>query len=173
QSLEELPRSPPFTPIIRDLEFLDREGHRIESVAAGDGLAVRVHYRSQRPIRDAYFGITLETAEGVKLCWLQTRVQRGRIGDLPPAGTLLCSIPSLPLVPGSYYVTVGCGSQTTPLDFVERCCRLEVVVSDFFGTGRMPNSKQAAVLVKADWQFEPDKEHVRRDEIQSIVPQLT
>jgi hypothetical protein len=121
-------------------------------VPAGRGLTVHVHYAHSEPLRDPYFGLTFETVTGLKVFWAQTRLQHGRFPDLPPSGVVACHFPRIPLVPGRYYITSGCGSGTTQLDHVHRGCVLQVTEADVFGTGRMPPPHLAVVLVDAEWE---------------------
>ncbi len=154
-SLADRPRIAPLRPVIKQITFHDSDGEAVQSLAAGEGLTVRIDYEHHAPLADPYFGITLENATGTKLVWLQTRLQQARIPDLPRQGTITCEVPSLPLVPGVYFVDVGCGAGVTQLDFVERAAHFEVVAADYFGTGRLPTARQAAVLLKAHWDTAP------------------
>lgn len=149
--LDQIVRLPPLRPVIKQVTFHDGDGHAVQSVATGRPLSIRITYEDQRPLTDAYFGLTIQNAAGTKLIWLQTRLQQGRLPDLPPTGTVTCEVPALPLVPGNYFIDVGCGCGATQIDFVERAAPLEIVAADFFGTGRLPTSRQAAVLLKATW----------------------
>lgn len=154
-SLAERPRIAPLRPVIQQITFHDAHGETVQSLAAGHGLSIRIAYEHDAPLVDPYFGITLENATGTPLVWLQTRLQQGRLPNLPRAGIVTCEVPELPLVPGVYFVDVGCGVGPTQLDFVERATHFEVVAADYFGTGRLPTARQAAVLVKASWDCAP------------------
>ncbi len=154
-SLADRPRMAPLRPVIKQVTFHDADGEVVQSLPAGQGLTIRIAYEHDAPLESPFFGVTLENALGTKLAWLQTRLQHGRIPDLPRHGTIACEVPSLPLVPGVYFVDVGCGTGAAQLDFVERAAHFEVIAADYFGTGRLPTARQAAVLLKAYWDCAP------------------
>jgi lipopolysaccharide transport system ATP-binding protein len=140
-------------PTLQKLEFLDCEGKHIQGISSGDPLTVRIYYKHTESLKDPYFGIRFETALGVKLLFLQTRFQKGHLPDLLPEGVVTCHIPRVPLLPGIYYVSLGCGTKNEQLDFATRARRLQVVEADVFGTGLLPPPTQAMVLVDADWEI--------------------
>ena len=83
---------------------------------------------------------------------MQTKIQKGPLPDIADAGVIECRIPRLPLLAGTYFLTLGCGAQSQQLDFIERGCRLQVAEADVFGTGRKPNPKISSIFVDADWE---------------------
>jgi lipopolysaccharide transport system ATP-binding protein len=150
--LASIQREPGLYPVIQRIDFIDSRGRAVTAVPAGEALTVLLHYRHSEPIRRPFFGMIVETASGTKVFWVQSRMQRSELPDLPASGTVACHIPRLPLVPGLYFVQPGCGSGSIQLDLVPRACRLEVTAADVFGTGRLPNESQGLVLVDAEWK---------------------
>ena len=102
--------------------------------------------------KSGYFGLNFETLLGIKVIQVQTRLQKGHLPDLASSGIIECKIPRLPLVPGTYFVSPGCGSKSKQLDFIERVCQLQVTEFDVFGTGRLPQPNTALILVDAEWE---------------------
>jgi len=152
------PRESNLLPVIQKLEFFDHKGHPISAVPAKSPLNIHIHYRHSEALKDPYFGLTFETPHGVMVFFVQTRMQMREFPDVPISGIVTCHIPSLPLVPGAYFVSPGCGAQSKQLDYVPRGCSLTVTETDVFGTGRLPPPKKAIVLVDADWGIKPDRE---------------
>lgn len=150
--LEAIKRDPGLVPVIQQLEFLDQAGQPVSAIRVGAPVTVRLHYKHFEPIKRPYFGLTFETTAGVKVFWVQSRLQGGDLPDLPAAGIVVCRIPRLPLVPGIYFVQPGCGTGTTQLDLLPRACQLQVTEADVFGTGRLPNAAQGLVVVDATWE---------------------
>lgn len=146
------PRLREYQPIIQSLQFLDPEGQPVTTVPSGGALTVRISYRFPGILKDGHFGLNFETLMGVKIFYVHSKIQSGMLPDLAPSGVIECRIPRLPLLPGSYYITPGCGSQRKQMDYVERCCRLQVTEANVFGTGRMLDPRAAIVFVDADWQ---------------------
>jgi lipopolysaccharide transport system ATP-binding protein len=151
QDLSQFQRPHSFIPMIQKLQFLNPNGKSVNSVQSGGSIKVRIHYNHSEVIKDAHFGLTFETVMGVKVFNVHSKIQRGMLPDLQPSGIIECTIPHIPLVAGTYYISAGCGSQKKQLDFLERCCQLQVTEADIFGTGRSPNPKASIVFVDADW----------------------
>jgi len=153
QDLSLIKREGALTPVIRKIEFLDESGLPATTTKVGSTLFLRVHYRHTEPLKNAYFGLRFETASGINVFWLQTRMQNAQLPDvLPASGIIECRIPELSLVPGLYFLTPGCGSGNTQLDVVPKAGQLQVVESDFFGTGKLPPQSLGLVVVDAAWE---------------------
>jgi lipopolysaccharide transport system ATP-binding protein len=146
-----LPRASEVTPVLQKLEFLGGDGQPVNGIAAGGGMTVRVHYKHTEVLKNAHFGLRFETALGVNVIFLQTKMQKGALPDLPPEGVITCHIPRVPLIPGIYYISAGCGIPGKQLDFIPRARQLQVVEANVFGTGELPQPAQAMVIVDAEW----------------------
>ncbi len=149
--LSELRRASSFQPVIRHIEFQNESGDAVTGIPAGDAFRIVITYRHSEPLRSPHFGITFENQLGIRIIWVQTRLQDSSFPDLPSAGQVVCEIPSLPLIPGRYFLTLGCGSGNNQLDWIERACAIEIGPSDYFGTGRLPTERHALVLLDATW----------------------
>jgi lipopolysaccharide transport system ATP-binding protein len=139
-------------PIIQMVKFYDWKGDSISSIQAGEALTVRIYYHHTDILENAHFGLVFETVMGIKVFSLHSKIQKGMLPDLSHSGIIECKIPRLPLVPGTYYISAGCGSQKKQLDYIERGCQIQVTEADVFGTGRIPNPLNSLVLVDAKWE---------------------
>jgi hypothetical protein len=74
---------------------------------------------------------------------------------MPAEGTVRCNIPELPLLPGTYFVWVGCASNETAIDAVDRVLEINIVGGDFYGSGRLPSTDNAKIVLRSRWDF-PD-----------------
>ena len=148
-----LPRASGVVPTLQKLEFFDGDGKPVHGISSGGPLTIRIHYKYTEPLKSPYFGLRFETAFGANVFFLQTRFQKGHLPDLLPEGVITCHIPRVPLVPGMYYVTLGCGTGDKQLDFIRGARKLQVVEADVFGTGLLPPSTQGLVLVDANWEI--------------------
>ena len=151
QDLALVPRKKGFFPVIQKVEFKNKNGNTVSSVQTGDELTVHIHYHHSEGLKDPHFGLVFENLMGVKIFWVQTKMQKGPLPDLTHKGIIECRIPRLPLLVGKYFLTVGCGAQSQQLDNIERGCQLQVTDADVFGTGRNPNPKIALIFVDAEW----------------------
>ena len=148
----QVPRQRGHLPIIQKITFLDQKGNSVSSVQTGDPLTVHIHYTHSDELKNSHFGLIFETIMGIKVFWVHSRIQKGPLPDLSSSGIIECHIPRLPLVPGTYFISAGCGVLKNQLDFIERGSQLQVTPADVFGTGRSPDSKVSLVFVDAAWE---------------------
>lgn len=66
---------------------------------------------------------------------------------------LSCRVPSLPLAPGSYHVELVLADGFGEVERVERAGTIDVIFSDLFGTGKLPNAKQSNVVLPCSWEM--------------------
>jgi len=70
---------------------------------------------------------------------------------VPPKGTIRCTIPRFPLIPGSYllatYVEVG----NELADHLTVAAQLDVEPGDFFGTGQTGVAGHSPFLIEGSW----------------------
>ncbi len=154
EDLSHIPREPDLHPIIRRISFRNARDQATTAVPVWSPLTVQIDYEHIDELLDPHFGLTFETHSGAKVFWVQTRFQLGSIPRLAPRGTVTCHIPQLPLLPGTYFVTPGCGNHRKALDRLPRACQLTITPNDVFGTGRLPPKTMGTVLVDAKWTVE-------------------
>ena len=68
---------------------------------------------------------------------------------------MLCHVPSFPLVPGTYYVSLWIASFPRLVDSVQRVAKVEVLRQDVYGTGSLPGDSHGFFLSQAEWRIEP------------------
>lgn len=141
-------------PIICGIELFDELKNRASAVPTCSPLTVKIQYQHTEDIPDPRFSLVFENAAGVRIFSLQSRRQRGALPRLPAQGTVTCQILDLPLLPGLYNISAGCGSENKQLDRVSRACQLTVTEKDVFGTGKLPGTAGGLVVVKADWHVD-------------------
>lgn len=152
--LKGLPRQQGHIPIITRIEFFNENGFPVDVVGTGRPITVKIHFEHVEPLTNPFFGVRFVTMSGINLVLFETQMQGATWGRLPERGSVTCSIPSLPVVPGTYYVSPSCGTYNYPLDLVERARKLHVVHDDYFRTGRLPDPVNGLVVVDAEWSFD-------------------
>ncbi len=70
---------------------------------------------------------------------------------LPRSGTFVCSLPKVPLLPGSYSVNAFLTVGGEVADWVQDAATLEVQEGDYFGSGKIPPSGYGFVAVPHSW----------------------
>ena len=143
----------------RTLEVTGPDG--TPNVYAGGPAEFRVTFAGPRPLsgRQLRISIGVDSVLGDRLVTLLTSwdpgstVAEGLVGD----GTgVRCTVQELPLRPGKYLLTLYVDQAGELLDNVEGQIELEVLPSDYFGTGSLPSETQGPFLVRHRWQLEAE-----------------
>jgi lipopolysaccharide transport system ATP-binding protein len=146
-------RQPGYEPIIQEIVLINGSGQVTDRVQSGGELTIQLEYSSPVRLRTPTFGIGVDTIEGQRLFFLQTKLQYGVLKELSECGVIRCRVPLLPLAPGTYSLSIGCSANGKQLDRLERVVRFHVVETDYYNTGFLPKPNQGRVLVGAEWTF--------------------
>lgn len=116
--------------LIERVDLCDDRGQRRETFVTGEPMEIRMRYRTTRRVADPIFGLAIFHRDGAHVCGPNTK-----FGGLPiPAlergerGVVSYRIPSLPLLEGTYLVTVAATNQsdTAIYDYHDRAYRFRV-----------------------------------------------
>jgi lipopolysaccharide transport system ATP-binding protein len=138
-------------PIFTGLRITTDSGH--DKVVETHGrVELEIEIRDCDDLADATCGVAIANSRGQRVAFFHTLYQSGlRFRGTKEPQTLRCTIPSLPLVPASYYVELVISNEDKPIEKVERADRLDVVFRDVFGTGKVPNPSQGVVVLPCEW----------------------
>jgi len=134
------------------LQFLNADNEVVTSAKSGDDLRIGISYiLKDKPVKFVYFRLQiLDANEGI-LFTLNNEHTNSAIPVIDASGTIVCTVPRLPLFGGNYYINVQAFSREAGLlDDVDFAAELNVIDGDFFGTGRMPAVKKG-MLVPHNW----------------------
>jgi len=127
----------------------------VDSVTSGQDVTIAVDFEVQagETLRAAAVQIKFTSAMGQGLFACLSSAS-GDLLELTGSGRLLCRIPRLPLLQGSYPFTVWCTAGGTLEDYVADAGTLNVAEGDYFGTGKLPPKTIGDVLVAHAWSVE-------------------
>lgn len=92
---------------ITGVSFVDRTGVVAGAFRTSEPLTIRVSYRAKERARDVTCGIAVLSAQNLSYLFGHSTKAAGVPLDLDGDGTIEFTLPSLPLLQGSYVVTVG------------------------------------------------------------------
>lgn len=150
--LQNLERQHHYRPVLQSLTLRNSEGDLSTSVNSLDEIQVVFSYDFGNQVADPYIGFSLETPTGFKLMTLSTQ-QNGCTAPLPQSGRVVCKVSSLPLAPGTYFISVGCGDRGVPIDGLERCAQIEVRAGDVFGTGFVYDRRHGHTISRGTFEI--------------------
>jgi lipopolysaccharide transport system ATP-binding protein len=99
-------------------------------------------------------GIGICNDRGQRVAFFHTQYQGGFTFKGTNHGHFTCVVPSLPLVPSSYFVELVMADGYGIIERVERAGQLDVVYADVFETGRIPDATQGYVVWPAEWEYD-------------------
>ena len=113
---------------IERVELLDREGREVTRVKSGEPLTVRLSYTTSEPVARPVFSVSVQTLQGVVISNPTTREAELVPEKLDGSGRLELGLPRLPLLPGTYDVTVSVTDFTMahPYDVRRNVLRFDV-----------------------------------------------
>ncbi|CAN5440019.1 ABC transporter ATP-binding protein [soil metagenome] len=96
---------------ITDVEFLGPDGTPIEVLPSGSPLRIRVGYESTQPIENPNFGLAMHSEGGVHVTGTSTRLSKLLTGVIDGVGSVEYVTDHLPLLPGTYMVSIAVEDQ--------------------------------------------------------------
>src|SRR5262245_32464419 len=111
-----------------------------------------LRFSCDRPTSALVFGIVVSDGMGQRLFrLLSEEACAERLPGCSRSGEIRCRVPSVPLLPGLYRLTlVVAGAGAEQLDYVRDAATFSVAESDVFGTGKCPPPKGGAFFVRAN-----------------------
>lgn len=96
------------------------------------------------------FGFGIETIDGNRVFSVNHSITGTSPLIAPPRGVAKCEISGVPLVPGSYLLSLSIvDNQVEWIDYIERALSFEIVAEDVYGTGKLFERSQGVIFVKA------------------------
>jgi lipopolysaccharide transport system ATP-binding protein len=102
---------------ITGVTFVDHEGVASGAFRTNEAFTVRVHYRAQERTTDIACGIAVLSAQNLSYLFGHSSKAAGLSLDLNGEGVIEFTMPTLPLMQGSYVVTVALEGVETPRVF--------------------------------------------------------
>jgi homopolymeric O-antigen transport system ATP-binding protein len=119
----------------------------------GAPLKIRVHFPLSEPAENFQIGIGFNNMFGQRIFTAHSRFEPDRShGKRVGPQVFVCNIPSLTLVPGRYTLRVWMDIGADEVDMVDDAARIQVIESDYYGTGRVPWN--GTFVLKHRWYLE-------------------
>ncbi len=134
-------RLPQYDPWLRKLEVFSGDGKPLAGeLATGATIRIHVEFQLREPIVNFDVRVNFTDPYGQMIFAARSSYEPRR--DWGPRSGLQefeCEIPELPLVPGRYRIEAALVVDDKCVDYVEDACRLEILGSDFYETGKIPS----------------------------------
>ena len=126
-------------------EFVNADGVPIRILKTGEPISLQIDYTAHMPIKEPVFGIRFTHLHGTTVWGSNTKRMGFQPATLNNSGTITLNIPELPILAGTYDLTVALSDQheTYEYDHWERRVRFDVVQYNSFDEG--------LIQVQASW----------------------
>ena len=130
---------------ITSVELIGSDGERVEHPRTLDPLTIRVHVVAHAPIQDTVLVAKIDQLGGHTVWQSSTRRNGVSIGRIEQSATIDLAFPELPLLEGTYELTLAITNQTEiqPYDWWERRIRFDV--------RQYINADQGVVHIPTTW----------------------
>lgn len=142
-----------YRPLLKRLElYSDGDQPFSGNLITGGSLKVHVSFYLEEPTSKFDACLVIDNLAGQRIFVAHTLFEPQRLkGIREGEQTLICDIPSLPLLPGDYKITVSHAVNKVEVDCVEDAVHLTITDSDFYGSGVSPWA--GYVLLKHRWHL--------------------
>jgi lipopolysaccharide transport system ATP-binding protein len=140
-------------PIFVGLTVTGSSGHK-NVTDSGGGVTFEIEVANCDDLKTGTTcGIAVTNDRGHRIAFFHTLYHGGFTFKGAAHGKLTCTVPSLPLVPATYFIELVMADGYGLIEKVERADRLDVVFADVLGTGKIPNHRQGYVVWPSEWEY--------------------
>jgi lipopolysaccharide transport system ATP-binding protein len=133
------------------LAIRDGRGRLISAVNPDEPFQVELTYDSSSDLKGVAVSLDIELIDGTRLATLYSAFRDQTFDVSRGSGTFVCGVSGIPLRPDTYSLNVFIGGHHLIHDFVSRAARLEVAPVDVYGSGRLPDRSQGALIAEFRW----------------------
>lgn len=135
-------------------------------VRVGESALFALEYAATETHSGASVGFTVFGPLGERLFQCKSDLTGKRFTIPRGVGRLICAIPELPLLPGTYSINIfaSVGGDENILDWLQDAATFEIFESDYLGSGRLPATSYGHFVVRQTWQLEPERSPAIRPE---------
>jgi lipopolysaccharide transport system ATP-binding protein len=143
-----------------------------EAMRTGESCEIELDYivyADYERVFDVFACIIFTNDDGKRVFAVPSEVLPVDLTRIGKSGTLTCRIGRLPLVPGSYALTISLLINNQLVDKLEMVSSIKVLDGDFYGTGKLPLKSMGDICVDFDWKVETKLTPVKNELKQGYV----
>jgi lipopolysaccharide transport system ATP-binding protein len=139
-------------PILGRLQLLDGDGRPTDQVPCGEPVSIALCVDPRCPIAAPEFGVGIDDVHGNRLFTAATYLSDSVAAPAGKVPGTVCHLDHLPLTPGRYAITLNAGTRYAAwTDVIDQALWFDVIPTDYYGNGRVPNPEWGRYLVRSRW----------------------
>jgi lipopolysaccharide transport system ATP-binding protein len=139
---------------IKDIAYKNSRGNKVQSVLLGDQFSIHLKYISNVNISHLIVRMIIRDSMHRPLSVLSNFHSSKEFNVSQNEGNISCIIEKNPLYQGTYHISLLIFDNSNRKVYLDEdvFCHLEVVDGDFFGSGKLPKTKEKGVfLMNNSW----------------------
>jgi lipopolysaccharide transport system ATP-binding protein len=140
---------------VTNISVCDYRSKPTNEIELGKGCKIYVDFESKNGFvpKNVEIGIAFISLFGVKTVMFSNLVAGYPFERLPGIGRICCSIPSMPIAEGDYFLGVSFSSNGELNDWLDRVGKISVNSSDFYGSGKSYRPGSTHMYLEHSWEI--------------------
>ena len=141
---------------ITNLELTDGSENRKKQFCTGDEMQIRIEYYACKRIEKPSFAVIINDLSSNRIFISHTKIMECSIQYIEGNGVAICSIPTLPLLQGAYYIDVYINDKTNLINYTMLINASLFTVSYSVNSNKLirMSGKMGLVSVLTEWRYQ-------------------
>ena len=140
------------------LWFESKKGERIQTLITGQDVCLCIAYVAKKSSAAFRFVAVLRgNLDEAITCW-DSLCSTGAGVRGAEAGVAVCQLAHFPILPGTYALDVSLDCGDVQVELIRRALVFTVESGDYYGTGRLPQTRFGEVLIEQQWSIKDGRE---------------
>jgi lipopolysaccharide transport system ATP-binding protein len=141
--------------ILGKMRLLNDSGEPTDQFKSGEPMLIELEVNPESRTCRTQFAIGFDDMFGCRLFTVATYLTDTWSDHGREPRRVVCRVDQLPLCPGPYSITLNAGPPGAVWsEMIDQAARFDVIATDFYGNGRIPDPEWGRFLVRSDWQIQ-------------------
>jgi lipopolysaccharide transport system ATP-binding protein len=128
------------------------DGVLTRSIRYAQPFDINVEYEAQTSLENVLVSVSIQLLDGTRIATLSSGFRNESFSVGKGTGTFACRLPGLPLRPDTYSMDVFIHGHHAYHDHLEHAMTFDVAPHDVYGTGRLPQRSEGALIADYHWR---------------------
>lgn len=142
------------TKYLQSLKFEDITQFPRSQFSIGETITLKLRIHTKSSVKSPHVGLGVNNSLGLRVFTLSTRHQGVQLPPIFSDAEIVCVMEDVRLSPDQYTFKLTFGDLHSDFEIIENIKGFEIISSDYFGSGKLPNSIQGVCVQKANWAID-------------------